>query len=296
MNSWESPPCPICKTDKYLAPFLTDITTWEHPGQFNLLKCGQCGLVLQSPRVPQSQIHKYYPKETYWGHDLKVKDRESKFGPLYKEIFNRYSAGKILDIGSGVGLFMSKFRELGWEVWETEISKKTGIKMLIGDFLDLNLPQKYFDVVTLSSVLEHLYTPRQTLLKIAKVIKDDGLLVISVPNINSLGRYFFGKKLYSLQPGRHLYHFTPQTLTLLLKKTGFRAEKIDYFYWSHSYYNIFNSLRYHYSPKFTKTSPVSAKPAIEFGKLAAHVFTFILTVLGQVLHKGEVFTVYARKV
>lgn len=321
----EKPRCTFCQTDKYLSLFWRGVTTWEHQGRFNFVKCTQCGLVFQSPRVPFSEAVSYYPSESYWGRDVRKaelkpgwkKEREKAFGFLYRGIFKRKNKGTVLDIGSGLGLFLSKFKELGWRVVGTDISSDVagyskrvfGVKVLIGDVTKMILPDKHFDLVTLNGVFEHIYNPRETLYKIKKVLKDRGLLVIVVPNIESLGYSIHKKEWYHLQPGRHIYQFSSSTITKLLLDTGFKVEEISHSYWAHNYYSLYENFRFRFSPRFKKAkggglakgSPGNlSKPAgfsliKEIGKVVGAVLAFTGSIVEPVIGKGEVITVYAKK-
>ena len=159
-KGWEKPRCDICQTDKYLKVLYKGLTTWEHRGKFTFVKCRQCGFVFQSPRAAFKEAVGYYPPEFYWGRDVtKLKrnkdwkiERENAYAFLYKGIFEKKKKGSILDIGSGLGLFLSKFKDLGWEVWGTDISpdigkyskKIFGIDVLIGDIVKLKIPKNHF--------------------------------------------------------------------------------------------------------------------------------------------------------
>lgn len=324
-RAWEKPKCDICQTDKYLSIMWRDVTTWEHSGKFNFVRCKRCGLVLQSPRAPLKEAVSYYPSESYWGRDVrKIKktqawreERKRAFEFLYEGIFQRENKGRILDIGSGLGLFLSKFKEKGWEVLGTDISKDVikyskevfGIRTLIGDVVKLSLPKKHFDVVTMSGVFEHIYTPRETLIKIRELLKDDGVLVIVVPNIESLGSVIYGKEWYHLQPGRHLYQFSPKTLARLLRETGFAIDDLSHSYWAHNYYSLFENFRFKFSPRFKKENegglaagkmedllkPSEFSIIKELGKVAGKVIAGIGSIIEPIIGRGEVITVYAEK-
>lgn len=324
-KGWKKPDCDICRSDKYLSFLWRDVTTWEHPGKFNFVKCRRCGLVFQSPRAPFEQAVNYYPLESYWGRDIRkvrktkgwLKERAYMFDFLYKGIFSRKKRGAILDIGSGLGLFLSKFKEKGWEVLGTDISqdvakyskKAFGVKVLVGDVVKLDLPKKHFDVVTMNGVFEHVYTPRKTLTKIRQLLKDEGILVIVVPNIESLGSLIYGKGWYHLQPGRHIYQFSPKTLSQLLEETSFSIEKISHSYWAHNYYSLFENFRFRVSPRFKKATTgglvegnvkdlaKSSKFSLikEFGKIVGRTLAFIGSVIEPIIGRGEVITVYAKK-
>lgn len=318
-KGWEKPVCPICDTDKYLKLFYKDITKWEFKGKFNFVKCGKCGMVLQSPRAPLKDVGQYYKNDEYWGFDITKevkgvdwkKEREKHYDILFKGILGRTQKGKMLDVGCGLGLFLSKFKDLGWEVKGTDLinqiakfAKKTfSIDVKTGDFLDMNFPKNYFDVVVLSSVLEHVYTPNRTLKKTNSVLKKGGLFVMVIPNINSLGHMIFKRNWSFLEPGRHLYHYSPVTITKILNKHGFKVEKIDHGYRQHNYYGLFVSFRYLFSPKFKKTPEGGLGEnkneqnsfTKEIGKVAGKTFANIGATIEPVIKRSESMIIYAKK-
>ncbi len=309
--------CDLCgKNGRKL--FLKNITTWDHSGVFNLVKCTYCNLIYLYPRPDSAQINKYYSKDNYWNWDLNGESviwRDKNFKILYDLIFNKKNKGKILDIGTGTGIFLTKFEENGWDVVGTELSlfafKNTSnmykIDMKEGDFLRLKFEKADFDVITLNHVLEHLYSPRKTLLKVNKKLKSGGLLVITLPNIDSLGFRIFGGNWHALQPPRHLYQFTPITLTKLLENSGFKVGGFIYNYKAHIIYSLFESFRFSLSPKFKK----SQKGGLinkdykwsgfiniiirELGKVFALCFAYTFYCLEIVFKKSDVITIYATK-
>lgn len=316
---WEYPACNLCGKTGYRV-FRDKVTTWEHAGVFRVVECISCGLIYLHPRPKRKLIAKYYPKKTYWGAGRKGnwrKWRDTNFKPLYKFIFKSKKTGKVLDIGAGTGLFLTRFKEEGWVVEGVELSetasllakKRYKIGLKTEDFLGCNFPKNYFDVVSLINTLEHLYRPKETLRKIDEVLKEDGILVIVVPNIESLGAKIFVKNWHPLQPPRHLYHFSPSTLRRMLNGTGFQIKKISHSYWVHNYYSLFESFRFLSSPRFKKLPSGGLKKKTrkgmprkngfsaikEIGKIFAHIFAFTFSLLGTIILRGEVITVYAQK-
>ncbi len=325
MSKWEKPDCNICNTKKYLRILWRGVTTWEHPGKFNFVRCTNCGLVFQSPRAPFKEAVQYYPSQAYWGRDVtkfentkKLKEeRERAYSFLYKGIFKRKKTGSVLDIGSGLGLFLSKFKEKKWSVIGTDISsdvakysqKLFGVKVVIGDVIKMKFENKSFDLITLNGVFEHIYDPASTLKKCRQILKENGLLVMAIPNIESLGYKIHQKNWYHLQPGRHIYHFSPKTIVMLLKKEGFRVLQISHAYKVHNYYSLYENIRFRFSPKFVKKNsgglkmgtaidtlkPRSYSLINEAGKYATHLFAEILCFIEPIVKRSEVITVYAEK-
>lgn len=132
------------------------------PGEFSLMRCGNCGLVFQNPRVKESHIRFFYtnkigycrpPEGTKTNKTIlaKVKDfflmqaLVSHFGydiqkrnPLYFlltlplksilpikgfPVFKRH--GQLLEVGCSSGEFLEKLRNLGWQVKGVEMGKDT---------------------------------------------------------------------------------------------------------------------------------------------------------------------------
>ena len=65
--------------------------------------------------------------------------------------------------------------------------------------------------------------PKTTLNEINRILKNDGTLVIGIPNANSFEARRFRKYWTGWDLPRHLYHFTPNTIKSLLSKTGFQV-------------------------------------------------------------------------
>jgi hypothetical protein len=76
-------------------------------------------------------------------------------------------------------------------------------------------------VVTLWDVLEHLRDPMAELAEIHRLLDDEGLLVIEIPNTRSLDAALFGAYWIGLDMPRHLYLFAPEILEAMLALSGF---------------------------------------------------------------------------
>jgi len=141
--------------------------------------------------------------------------------------------GKLLDVGCGNGSFLMWHKTRGWDVLGIDISKsacdlceKKGIKVFKGELQDAKIESESFDVVTLIQVLEHLHDPIGTLKEINRVLKNDGLLIIGVPNYGCFDRKILGKKWPFLEIPRHLYHFDIGVLRNILDLNGFNIIEI----------------------------------------------------------------------
>lgn len=143
--------------------------------------------------------------------------------------------GRLLDIGCAWGGYLGRMRELGWEVHGIELNAEAArhareelglIHVRAGSFADLDYPDGFFDVVHMSMVLEHLHDPGEALRRIHRLLRADGQLILSVPDISGFEARLFKDKCYTLQVPQHLSHFSPETATKLLCQTGFSVEEI----------------------------------------------------------------------
>jgi SAM-dependent methyltransferase len=90
----------------------------------------------------------------------------------------------------------------------------------------MEFPEDTFDLVVAWMVVEHLHNPLEALKRIANVLKKSGIFAFSVPNAGSWEFKLFKGYWRGLHLPNHLYHFTIQSLRLLLKKAGLQMERI----------------------------------------------------------------------
>ena len=143
--------------------------------------------------------------------------------------------GKLLDVGCGAGAFLNRMQRLGWEVSGVEADTKAAriaqsvLKsndIHVGQVEDSGFKEKSFDVITMSHVIEHLLEPIKTLTACHRILKPGGLLVITTPNSNSLGRRRFKELWRGWEPPRHIHIFNPRTLASIAIKAGYRVKSI----------------------------------------------------------------------
>ena len=198
-------------------------------------------------------------EEEYWGivedPDGKRRDlseeREFKVKNWYGKTIqhvNGLDPGRILDIGAGLGYFLSAIDEK-WIKHAVEISEYSSVKILenVDDIvlykrIEEILETDYFDVVMFYHVIEHLENPHETLEQIYRMLKPNGTLIIGTPNVNSIASRVFGPNFRLYVPG-HLFLLTPKSLTRILRPNRFSVFKKEYPYWNTDYRNFSNMIR-----------------------------------------------------
>ncbi|OGW29176.1 MAG: hypothetical protein A2X59_08165 [Nitrospirae bacterium GWC2_42_7] len=153
--------------------------------------------------------------------------------------------GTLLDVGCGNGSFIlgihndwlldGKIKGVGTDIDSAAVdeAKNNEIDASIADSGTLPYQDRSFDIITMKHSLEHMHNPLKTLREAWRVTKDGGYIIIEVPNIESLGPRLFRDKWSAIDAPRHLYHFNPATLSLLVSKAGFDIE--DIYKWKGSY-------------------------------------------------------------
>jgi len=233
--------------------------------KFNIIKCTGCGLMITSPFPSPENLGKYYPR-TYYSY-VEGKDYLSaRVGRMIKEYFvsppkniiKRFIIGliskiikkfiailiegegngrKLLDVGCGDGRRVAWLIHHNFQVYGTEIdknacnrAKKRGIEVFNGELWDAGYPSDFFDIITFSQVFEHLHNPQRVLEECFRILKSNGILIIDVPNIDSLIHTIYGKHTFHLEVPRHLYHFSKATLSRYLLKNNFKILQWKYRY------------------------------------------------------------------
>lgn len=167
---------------------------------------------------------KYFTEEemksivkTYYASVLSKRgDRHVQMQKIFPDTLNENS--KILDYGCGMGgisqLFYEKYhcQVDGVEISANELQKA---KITFGENKNLNFllldeftfPENHYDLVFSSQVIEHVHNPGNYLFKINKMLKNDGYLLIGLPNIvnlNYLTNLMFFSQKRALKLSKHM--------------------------------------------------------------------------------------------
>jgi len=251
--------CPLCESDASDSLYrLRDYYTHQ-PGLFTLVRCLRCGLVYVNPRPTVEAIDAYYPS-TYESSAPLLLENLSwprrwlvQYG-LWKRcrpLLLRRPPGKVLDVGCGTGHFLAAIEKYGhWETVGIDRNPQAvtfarealNVEAHVGRIEENSFPDQAFDVVTMWDSLEHFHHPRRVLLEIRRILKPEGHLLLRVPSLDSLDARLFGPYWAGLDAPRHLTVFSRETVTRLLRKTGFVVERVWCMSGSHASFVI--SLRF----------------------------------------------------
>jgi len=194
--------------------------------------CTHCGLVHQEPLPSQEELDRYYES------DYRV-DYKGALEPLPRHIKRDYERGaermekleryigkqaRILDVGSGTGIFLKLAADAGHIIEGIEPNKgyaqwakrELGLDIKVAHWETMELPANAYDLIVSHHVLEHLRSPMKAIAQFYRWSAPNGLLYVSVPNISNRDA-----SPYNRFHRAHLFSFTPQTLIMMARKAGF---------------------------------------------------------------------------
>jgi 2-polyprenyl-3-methyl-5-hydroxy-6-metoxy-1,4-benzoquinol methylase len=192
-----------------------------------------------NPQYTDSYLYSYYATytkaESHWEEPLLY------CHGFYLSLIEKHISGpgKLLDVGSGGGYLLAAAKQRGWECvgydvdpqTTAKVSEKIKVEIRSGDFTSIDWGQQRYDAIIMHQVLEHLKSPTPYLEIIRDALRDNGILLIGVPNIRSLSvQLKFTLEKLGLRKSRigayydtshHLWYYTPDTLRGLLGRFGF---------------------------------------------------------------------------
>jgi SAM-dependent methyltransferase len=199
-----------------------------------VVQCPDCGLCFTNPRPSPASIGQFYP-DVYRPHRTPSLQRRPWWrGRKERQSLPLHGHGRLLDFGCGGGSYLQRLHAQGWQVTGVDvclsavqsICSSLGLRAVHGTLPHPEFGPASFDVITMWHSLEHVHDPLTVLRESHRVLAPGGRLLVAVPNIDSLPFRWFGPAWYALDLPRHLTHFTPRTLELILRKAGFRVGQV----------------------------------------------------------------------
>jgi len=215
--------CALCSSPKLKRVF--------YRAPYGISKCSDCGLIFTDPRPTADETSDLYG-ENYMANLESVRSILTRICENRLSFVEKFKkGGKLLDIGSGCGYFLEAARKRGWTVFGTEMSdycikyskEEFEISIESGEIFETNFPTSCFDIITMWHTLEHVRAPLDYLLELNRILKNDGLIFILVPNRQFLVNYLKGWSwIAKTEIMEHFYFFSTKTLEAILNKAGFK--------------------------------------------------------------------------
>lgn len=206
--------------------------------------------------VKNNRLKKFVYEENYHS---KVKDPDGKKRNLLLErnyklsqmpfiikYLKRAKHGKILDVGCGHGWLLSslnkKWKKYGLDVSEfASRNAKKYAKIYTGDLNDIK--EKNFDFITALHVIEHHIKPEKFIVKLRKILKKNGTLILETPDFDSAAARRYGNKFRLLHDQSHISLFSQDSLIRFVRYYGFKVIDIDYPFFETPFFKKKNILK-----------------------------------------------------
>jgi 2-polyprenyl-3-methyl-5-hydroxy-6-metoxy-1,4-benzoquinol methylase len=210
---------------------------------FDILKCASCGIVFT--RIPPGfDLLSIYDESyfqggqadgygDYVGTEAVLRREFKKSVSVIRQVTGHRSGLKLLELGSAYGFFLdeaSKYFEcVGIEVSQpaAEHSRKRGHRVIDGILTERAASQVgSVDIVALFDVVEHLADPVATFRLIDRCLNQDGVVVLTTGDIESLYARVSGRSWRLMTPPQHTFFFSPRTLTGIFEKMNYKVELV----------------------------------------------------------------------
>ncbi len=239
--------CPVCFNSEFNS-FLTCVDYTVSNKEFTIVECNTCKFKFTNPRPLESDLGEYYKAEEYISHSDTKKGLMNQLYHLVRKftlikklqllvrIIGRPSATKpksLLDIGCGTGAFLDVCNRAGFNCLGLEpdaAARKlatTNYQLDVREEKELNaLKVGSFDIITLWHVMEHMPNLNEKILQIKQLLKQDGRLIVAVPNCSSFDAKHYNKFWAAYDVPRHLYHFTPLDINTLAERHDLKVVSV----------------------------------------------------------------------
>lgn len=213
--------CILCEVD--------DAEFYQEENGYRAVQCRRCGLVYTSPRPSIDEMKALYEgqetKVDLHGH-LAKRDYKSIQARKCLRLIQRYQpSGRLLEVGSAAGYFLSEAKALGYDVQGLDITRQfvefstqvLGVPAWEGTLSQAPFADGSFDVIYMRNVLSHLAYPRREYAIVHRLLRPGGHFVFETGNVAELPADVAGE----LELPDHLFHFSAANIQRLLELTDF---------------------------------------------------------------------------
>ncbi|MDF4201436.1 class I SAM-dependent methyltransferase [Maribacter sp. SA7] len=198
--------------------------------QFELEYDSKTDMLITKP-VPKN-LENYYDPNNYISHS----DNGSSLLEKIYQAVKKYTLKKkiqlidkqntnekyLLDIGSGTGEFLNVAKNKNWKTVGVELNdsaRKKAVDKKLDIYKSLeDLNNQKFDIITLWHVLEHLPDLENQIKKINSLLRENGTLIIAVPNYKSYDAQYYKEYWAAYDTPRHIWHFSQQAIKNIFSK------------------------------------------------------------------------------
>jgi 2-polyprenyl-3-methyl-5-hydroxy-6-metoxy-1,4-benzoquinol methylase len=212
------------------------------------VQCNVCETIYITPR-PTAEVLEWFYKDSvnyaYWNKYIfpasDERRRERIFVPRVDAILKfcekyQIEMHSLLEVGAAFGTFCVEMKSrncfkqiVGVEPTPNlaQTCREKGVEVIEKTIEEISFPEaEKFNVVVNFEVIEHLFSPKDFLLQCKKLLKPNGLFVVTCPNGKGFDVVVLGEKSVAVDH-EHLNYFNPKSLTRLLESCGFEILEVE---------------------------------------------------------------------
>lgn len=235
--------CRLCLSKRTKLLFISKNVHGRHilsNDKFRIYECQNCKVAFVDVNVNSEYYSKYYPANYYQDNHNNL--LLNKLLYLLKELsfrrrlrlIKKYKpeGNKVLEIGCAKGEFLhrlpSSFQKHGIEINEIGYQyikehyqdiEIYNIKIDSDDFDGLSFGE--YDIILMWHVFEHVDNPVAFVRSLSKLLSKNGVIILDIPNKNSIGFNLLKHAWFHLDAPRHLFHYAYDNLRSLLQNYDF---------------------------------------------------------------------------
>jgi len=232
--------CYVCASTRRTPAF--DLSFFDH--SFKWVRCSDCGLVFQSPRLTKSSLDLIYNSELYWRGRSEVANPPAHSTEEIRLGYNNYERGhpyrlaqarqrvlalsnhlpsgsRVLEVGCAAGFFLSALKQAGYHATGIELSaamaeygrSRLDVDIQVGDFDQLEIPSGSYDGIAAWGCDSNFHDVRKTYSHMVEALHPGGILAFNYFDFDHPARVFLGsfKRVYNA-----LYYFNRRNVASLL--------------------------------------------------------------------------------
>ena len=240
----EVPTCYVCASTKRIPAF--EKSFFDH--SFHWVRCSDCGLVFQSPRLTKESLDLIYNSELYWHGRSDANPPPAESAEELRLGYNNYEMGhpyrmaqarqrvralsrhlppgsRVLEVGCAAGFFLAALKQAGYDATGIELSaamaeygrSRLDVDIQLGDFDQLEVPPESYDGITAWGCDSNFHDVRETYSHMVEALRPGGILAFNYFDFDHPARILQGsfKQVYNA-----IYYFNRSNVTRLLNSLG----------------------------------------------------------------------------
>jgi 2-polyprenyl-3-methyl-5-hydroxy-6-metoxy-1,4-benzoquinol methylase len=230
--------CLLCKGSLSLL-YSGISSSYSRAHKYSIGVCTKCQLHQTLPRPTNKILNEIYSKVYAYELHEAIHPEKSFRAQKLANMFGIPDADSIaIEIGCGEGILLKHLQSRGVRVFGCELDKKSVDKanQVLGDNQVFNLTAENFlqevkvkpDYIFISHTLEHFENPLRIMKSLHGICGPNTKVIIAVPNVLNVKRWFFPRKWGYWQVPIHITHFSKDSLNYLLREAGFQSSKWVY--------------------------------------------------------------------